>query len=116
MQAQLIGEGGTKYVTDNLKMKFVYDYMFHQLSSYAKLLRFEPKIPEGGVEVCAESMACSLRGARKHFLVESMVVSPSDAPPCTMPSPYTSESLQQFLQAKEELIRQVKTRVMNKKL
>ncbi|CAL5196106.1 unnamed protein product [Lathyrus oleraceus] len=114
--AQLIGEGGTKYVTDNLKMKFVYDYMFHQLSSYAKLLRFEPKIPEGGVEVCAESMACSLRGARKHFLVESMVVSPSDAPPCTMPSPYTSESLQQFLQAKEELIRQVKTRVMNKKL
>ncbi|KAK2353778.1 O-glucosyltransferase rumi protein [Trifolium repens] len=112
--AQAIGEGGTNYIIDNLKMKFVYDYMFHLLNSYAKLLKFKPKIPEGAVEVCAESMACSLRGLRKNFMVESMVMSPSDTPPCTMPPPYTAESLQQFLQEKENLIGQVKTRAMNK--
>jgi protein glucosyltransferase len=114
LQAQAIGEGGTNYIIDNLKMKFVYDYMFHLLNSYAKLLKFKPKIPEGAVEICAESMACSLRGLRKNFMVESMVMSPSDTPPCTMPPPYTAESLQQFLQEKDNLIGQVKTRAMNK--
>lgn len=116
LQAQKIGEGGSNYVIENLKMKFVYDYMFHLLNTYAKLMRFEPKVPKGAVEVCAESMACSLRGVRKHFLTESMIVSPSDSPPCTMPSPYTNESLHQFLQEKEDLGRKVKTRAMNKKL
>jgi len=79
-------------------------------------MRFKPKIPEGAVEFCSESMACSLRGARKHFMVEGMVMSPSDTPPCTMPSPYTTQTLHQFLQEKENLIRQVKTRAMNKEL
>nr|KYP49403.1 hypothetical protein KK1_028842 [Cajanus cajan] len=94
-------------------MKFVYDYMFHLLNSYAKLLKFKPTIPPGAVEFCPESMACSLRGLRKRFLVESMVTSPSDTPPCTMPPPYTPQTLEQFLQEKENLMEQVKTRKIN---
>ncbi|XP_029130220.1 uncharacterized protein LOC109813382 [Cajanus cajan] len=65
--AQAIGDGGTNYILENLKMKFVYDYMFHLLNSYAKLLKFKPTIPPGAVEFCPESMACSLRGLRKRF-------------------------------------------------
>ncbi|XP_020233174.1 O-glucosyltransferase rumi homolog [Cajanus cajan] len=111
--AQAIGDGGTNYILENLKMKFVYDYMFHLLNSYAKLLKFKPTIPPGAVEFCPESMACSLRGLRKRFLVESMVTSPSDTPPCTMPPPYTPQTLEQFLQEKENLMEQVKTRKIN---
>ncbi|KAJ1381299.1 Lipopolysaccharide-modifying protein [Sesbania bispinosa] len=112
--AQAIGKGGTDYIIDNLKMKFVYDYMFHLLNSYAKLLRFKPTIPEGAVEFCPESMACNLRGQRKHYLVESMVMSPSNIPPCSMPPPYTTETLKEFLQKKENIIKQVKTRAVKK--
>ncbi|KAL2625691.1 hypothetical protein AAZX31_07G069600 [Glycine max] len=113
--AQAIGNGGTNYIVENLKMKFVYDYMFHLLNRYSKLLKFKPTIPIGAVEICSESMACSLRGLRKSFMVESMVTSPSDTPPCTMPPPYTPETLKEFLQEKENLIKQVKTRVINTK-
>ncbi|KAL2335950.1 hypothetical protein Fmac_010396 [Flemingia macrophylla] len=113
--AQAIGNGGTDYIVENLKMKFVYDYMFHLLNSYAKLLKFKPTIPPGAVEFCSESMACSLRGVRKHFMVESMVTSPSDTPPCTMPPPYTPQTLKQFMQEKENLMEQVKTRNINTK-
>ncbi|KAL5132881.1 O-glucosyltransferase rumi [Glycine soja] len=108
--AQAIGDGGTNYILENLKMKFVYDYMFHLLNNYSKLLKFKPTIPIGAVEICSESMACSLHGQRKHFMVESMVISPSDTPPCIMPPPYTPETLKEFLQEKENLIKQVKTR------
>ncbi|XP_061373568.1 uncharacterized protein LOC133315900 [Gastrolobium bilobum] len=111
--AQAIGKGGTDYIIENLKMKFVYDYMFHLLSRYASLLRFKPTIPKGAIEICSESMTCSLRGVRKHYMIESMVNSPSDTPPCTMPPPYTTETLQDFLQEKENLIGKVKTRAMN---
>ncbi|KAG5009213.1 O-glucosyltransferase rumi [Glycine max] len=113
--AQAIGNEGTNYIVENLKMKFVYDYMFHLLNRYSKLLKFKPIIPIGAVEICSESMACSLRGLRKSFMVESMVTSPSDTPPCTMPPPYTPETLKEFLQEKENLIKQVKTRVINTK-
>lgn len=114
LQAEAIGKGGTDYIIENLKMKFVYDYMFHLLNNYAKLLKFKPTIPAEAVEVCSESMACSLRGARKHFMVESMVNSPSDTPPCTVPPPYTAEKLHEVLQEKENRIQQVKTRTVNK--
>ena len=92
----------------------MYDYMFHLLNGYAKLLRFKPTIPEGAVEICSESMACRLRGGeRKLYMVESMVRSPSDTLPCTMPPPYEPEALKELLHQKENLIEQVKTRSMN---
>ena len=89
-QAQEIGEAGSKFIQENLKMDFVYDYMFHLLSEYANLLKFEPTIPPGAFEVCSETMAC-LEGNKfwklKNFMVESMVKCPRDTLPCTMPPP-----------------------------
>lgn len=113
MQAEAIGQGGTKYIVDNLKMKFVYDYMFHLLNEYAKLMKFKPTIPTGAVETCSESMVCSLRGLKKHLLAESMVTSPSETPPCTIPPPYTPQALTEFLQKKKNILKQVKTRTIN---
>ena len=91
-------------------MKYVYDYMFHLLNEYAKLLTFQPTIPRGAIEVCSESMACSVEGLQKSFMVESMVNSPSNTPPCAMPSPYKPETLKEILQEKENLTQQVKTK------
>ena len=89
-QAQKIGEAGSKFIQENLKMDFVYDYMFHLLSEYAKLLKFEPTIPPGAHEACSETMACLMDDKLwkiKKFMVESMVKTPRDALPCTMPPP-----------------------------
>ncbi|KAF3968178.1 hypothetical protein ACB098_06G208400 [Castanea mollissima] len=89
-KAQKIGEAGSKFVQENLKMDFVYDYMFHLLSEYAKLLKFKPTIPPGTLEACSETMAC-LKDDKlwkiKKFMVESMVKTPRDTLPCTMPPP-----------------------------
>lgn len=113
MQAEAIGQRGTKYVVENLKMKFVYDYMFHLLNEYAKLMKFKPIIPTEAVETCAESMVCSVRGLKKRLFVESIVTSPSETPPCTIPPPYTPQTLKEFLQHKQNLLNQVKTRTIN---
>lgn len=88
-------------------MKFVYDYMFHLLREYAKLLSFEPKIPPGAKEVCVETMACPGKGLFREFLEESMVKNPSDALPCSLPSAYDQQELQAFIQRKNNVTKQV---------
>ncbi len=85
-QAQAIGEAASKFIQEDLKMEFVYDYKFHLLREYAKLMRFKPTIPQGAVEICSETMACPQNGPWRQFMGESMVISPKDTPPCTMPS------------------------------
>ncbi|XP_062156642.1 uncharacterized protein LOC133864358 [Alnus glutinosa] len=85
-KAQAIGEAASKFIQEDLKMEFVYDYKFHLLREYAKLMRFKPTIPQGAVEICSETMACPQNGPWRQFMMESMVISPKDTPPCTMPS------------------------------
>lgn len=106
LQAQVIGKAGSKFIQDNLKMEYVYDYMFHLLTKYAKLLKFQPTTPSGAVEVCSESMACPKNGLWKKFMEESMVKSPSDKLPCTMP-PHDPNFFQVLFERKENITRQV---------
>lgn len=106
-KAQAIGEAGSNFIQEDLKMDYVYDYMFHLLSEYAKLLKFKPTIPSGAVELCSETMACPADGVWKKFMVESMVKSPSDTIPCTLPPPYDPPSFQAFLETKANSTRQV---------
>lgn len=88
-------------------MEFVYDYMFHLLNEYAKLLKFKPQVPEGAVELCSEIMACPADGLERKFMIKSFVKSPSITSPCTIPPPYEPKVLGAFNWRKFNAMRQV---------
>ncbi|KAI7981872.1 hypothetical protein LOK49_Contig10G00022 [Camellia lanceoleosa] len=70
---QEIGKAGSKFIQEELKMKSVYDYMFHLLYQYGKLLKYKPTVPEGSIEVCLETMACFGTELEKTFKMNSMI-------------------------------------------
>lgn len=90
-------------------MDFVYDYMFHVLNEYAKLLTFKPIIPSKAIELCSEAMACTTNDLVKKFMMESTVMGPKDSNPCTMPPPYASASLHDIFRRNRDLINQVES-------
>lgn len=83
--------------------------MFHLLNEYAKLLKFKPTIPPGATEVCSETMACDRIGIHKRFMMESMVMAPSNSIPCNLPPPYDPQSLRELLDRNFKTIKQVET-------
>ncbi|CAI0424931.1 unnamed protein product, partial [Linum tenue] len=106
-EAQSIGEAGSRYVFQEMKMEFVYDYMFHLLTEYAKLLRFKPTVPPGAVEVSPETMACHQNGTYRKFMMESLVRSPSDSVPCNLPPAFDSNELRDFWDGNDKSIKRV---------
>ncbi|KAL8519336.1 hypothetical protein ACS0TY_010321 [Phlomoides rotata] len=106
-EARAIGKAGSSFILDDLKMDYVYDYMFHLLTQYAKLLKYKPTVPKGAVELCSESMACSAQGFEKKFMTESLVKGPALSEPCTMPPPYDPASLHSVIETKDHGIKQV---------
>lgn len=88
-------------------MKYIYDYMFHLLSEYAKLLQYRPTVPREAVEVCSDTLICSTKGIRKKSRVHSRVNYASSSKPCSMPPPWSPVDLQDFLERKENLTKQV---------
>ncbi|XP_027110313.1 uncharacterized protein [Coffea arabica] len=108
-EAQAIGKAASHFVQEELQMKYVYDYMFHLLTEYAKLLKYKPSVPPKAIELCSELMACPADGLVKKYMVDSVVTSPSEAAPCTMPPPYDPPTLHSILERKEDLIKQVET-------
>uniref|UniRef100_A0A2N9EZ21 Glycosyl transferase CAP10 domain-containing protein n=1 Tax=Fagus sylvatica TaxID=28930 RepID=A0A2N9EZ21_FAGSY len=105
--AQGIGKAASDFIQEELKMEYVYDYMFHLLNEYAKLLTFKPIRPRKAIELCAETMACQAEGLQKKFFMESLENGPSYTSPCTMPNPYDPPSLHAILKRKENSIKQV---------
>lgn len=106
-KAQRIGNAASDFIQENLKMDYVYDYMFHLLNEYAKLLKYKPAIPPKAVELCSEAMACSAQGFSKKFMIESIVTSPSDEGPCTMLPTYDPVALRELKRRKTNSIKQV---------
>ncbi|CAI9094423.1 OLC1v1030162C1 [Oldenlandia corymbosa var. corymbosa] len=90
-----------------MKMEFIYDYIFHLLNEYGKLLKFKPNIPEKATEVCAETLACSATGNSRKFMEESLEKSPSSNSTCTLPPPYDPEAVKAFNDEKKRLILEV---------
>ncbi|KZV21815.1 O-glucosyltransferase rumi-like [Dorcoceras hygrometricum] len=105
--AQEIGKMGSDYVQENLRMKYVYAYIFHLLNEYSKLMRYKPSVPEGAVEVCSETLFCSVRGLKRRFRKESMVTSSADSLPCTLPPSFDPAELRAIRDRKEKLKKQV---------
>ncbi|KAK9291477.1 hypothetical protein L1049_019425 [Liquidambar formosana] len=106
-KAQVIGKAASDFIQEDLKMDYVYDYMFHLLNEYAKLLRFKPRVPRKAIEICSEKMACTVEGLEKKFMMESLVKGPTDTSPCAMPPPYDPPALHAFRRRKENSIKQV---------
>ncbi|KAJ8748942.1 hypothetical protein K2173_013379 [Erythroxylum novogranatense] len=106
-EAQAIGEAASNFIQEAMKMEYIYDYMFHLLNEYAKLLKFKPTVPPGAVELCSETMACHRDGTLKKFMVASLVMSPGDTTPCNLPPPYDPTSLRDLLDKRLETMRQV---------
>ncbi|PON86429.1 Lipopolysaccharide-modifying protein [Trema orientale] len=106
-KAQAIGKAASDFIQQELNMNYVYDYMFHLLNEYSKLLKFEPKIPDGAVELCPETMACLANGLEKTFMMESLVKSPATTAPCTIPPPYEPQLLRKFYSSNLNSIRRV---------
>ncbi|XP_010255430.1 PREDICTED: O-glucosyltransferase rumi homolog [Nelumbo nucifera] len=107
-EAQAIGKAASDFIQEELKMDYVYDYVFHLLNEYAKLLTYKPVVPPNAVELCPEIMACSADGLKKKFMMESMVKSPAVRGPCTL-TPSDPAHLQAFVKEKEDTIKQVET-------
>nr|AMQ26117.1 UDP-glycosyltransferase 47 [Pueraria montana var. lobata] len=108
-RAHQIGKAASDFIQEELKMDYVYDYMFHLLNLYAKLFRYKPSISANATEICVESMVCGAEGSEKKFMMESLVKGPADTNPCTMPAPYDPPSLYAQLQRKQSSIQQIES-------
>ena len=90
-------------------MDYVYDYMFHLLNEYSKLLNFKPTIPQNANELCLESMVCQAKGLERKYMIDSMVkgIAVDHTNPCKMAPPYGPSSIHSFIQNKSDLFKQV---------
>ncbi|KAL6174671.1 hypothetical protein ACLB2K_051317 [Fragaria x ananassa] len=87
-QAQAIGKAASSFIQQELKMDYVYDYMFHLLNEYANLSKFEPRVPKGATLTCTETLAFAADESEKKFMIESLVKSPSMTNPSSMRPSY----------------------------
>ncbi|RZC43627.1 hypothetical protein C5167_036573 [Papaver somniferum] len=109
-KVQDIGKASSDFIQENLKMEYIYDYMFHLLNEYAKLLTYKPTIPPNAVEFCSATMACPhADGVEKSYMMDTIVRQPSDSGPCTMPPPFEPPSFHALLKEKEQSIKTVET-------
>ncbi|PUZ62168.1 hypothetical protein GQ55_4G335200 [Panicum hallii var. hallii] len=106
-QARLIGEQGSRFVREEMSIDYVYDYMLHLLTEYAKLLRYKPTVPEKAVEICTESMACPARGLHRECMMDSMERHVAGFDPCTLPPPFTEEEAKEIADREAEVLRNV---------
>ncbi|XP_042055549.1 O-glucosyltransferase rumi homolog [Salvia splendens] len=106
-KAKKIGEAGSHFAHEALKMENIYDYMFHLLNEYAKLFKYKSKIPPNATQLCSELLACPAQGKLMEFMEETIEKSPSDSPPCKMPPPFKLRDLGDFARANMEAINEV---------
>lgn len=106
-KAREIGGNASKFVQEELTMDHVYDYMYHLLNEYGKLLQYKPTVPDGAAEVTVRSMVRGRRGLEREFMAETMVDVSGGAAPCEMPPPFSAEELETLRRRKADAVRQV---------
>ncbi|KAI8545143.1 hypothetical protein RHMOL_Rhmol07G0019900 [Rhododendron molle] len=106
-ESNLQREAGSNYILEDTKMENVYDYMFHLLNEYAKLLKYKPSVPETAIELCPEVMACPTDSVWRRFMDDSLEETPNDVPPCALPPPYDPQVLKAFVEDKVKSTKQV---------
>ncbi|KAM7494494.1 hypothetical protein LguiB_029103 [Lonicera macranthoides] len=106
-EAQAIGKEASKFIQEELKMDYVYDYMFHLLNEYSKLFKYKPTVPAKAYELCSETMACPAQGFARECMMESMSKGPATTRVCTLPPPYDPQTLQSIIARKINSTEQV---------
>ncbi|GAB4859947.1 hypothetical protein Ancab_011426 [Ancistrocladus abbreviatus] len=81
-EAEAMGREGQHFM-DSLSMGRVYDYMYHLITEYSKLLDFKPVVPPSAKEVCIDSILCFAEPKQRQFLEQSATPL-STSPPCTL--------------------------------
>lgn len=109
MQAMEIGKAGRDFIVNELKMSNVYDYMFHSLNAYAKLLKYKPSVTRNAVEYCSETITCFANEEEKEYMKNSMVKTASQSPPCKMGTAESDgKAAAEFLERKADAMKHVK--------
>jgi hypothetical protein len=97
----------SRFIQEELTMDRVYDYMFHLLTEYARLLRYRPEVPRGAAEVTVESMTRGKRGLERQFMADTAVAAANGEGPCRLQPAYSAEELEALRRAREDVVRQV---------
>ncbi|KAL7587002.1 hypothetical protein Lser_V15G38294 [Lactuca serriola] len=100
-EAKAIGKAGQGFM-EELNMERVYDYMYHLITEYSKLLDFKPVSPESALEECVESLLCYADETQRGVLERSATF-PSSAPPCKLPPP-NAEIIKKQIEEKRKVI------------
>ncbi|KAA0033638.1 O-glucosyltransferase rumi-like protein [Cucumis melo var. makuwa] len=108
-EAQAIGKAASKYMEEQLNMEKVYDYMFHSLNEYSKLLTFKPTIPPNATEISWDDLACPNQGLAAKFMMDTLVKRPSFSSPCFLLPPFSPIVLDYIRTRKETPIEQIGT-------
>ncbi|KAL5710201.1 hypothetical protein ACHQM5_020793 [Ranunculus cassubicifolius] len=103
-EAEKIGKGGQDLLR-LLDMEKVYDYMYHLINEYAKLLNFKPSPPPSAQVVCSESVLCYADPRSTEFLKKSSA-KPSSSLPCVL-QVADSGLVESWMQNKRKVISEV---------
>ncbi|KAK1412756.1 hypothetical protein QVD17_34253 [Tagetes erecta] len=100
-QAEAIGKSVQDFM-ESLNIDRIYDYMYHLIVEYAKLLDFKPVRPVSALEECVESLYCFADQNQTHFLGRSAAL-PSQTPPCTLPA-QANRQIDKMIEQKKKII------------
>ncbi|KAL8089533.1 hypothetical protein AgCh_039126 [Apium graveolens] len=102
-QAEAMGKAAQDLM-ESISMDGVYDYMFHLISEYSKLLDFKPVRPPTALEVCYDSLLCYADEKKRSFLERSTAF-PSLNPPCALP-PRDNNVIRSWMEKKSKIIQE----------
>lgn len=80
----------------------IYDYMFHLLNEYTKLLDFTPVRSPSSVAECSGSLLCFADENQRKFMDRSASTA-SVSPPCKLPPP-DSRIIESQIEEKRKII------------
>lgn len=104
-----IAKEAIKFIQNELKMSNVYDYMFHLLNEYSKLLKYKPSVSEKAAQFCSETIFCPANEAEKEYMKDSIVPTASPSLPCKREDLELEEkAIKEFLVNKAKSIDYVK--------
>ncbi|CAN6268681.1 unnamed protein product [Urochloa humidicola] len=107
-KAREIRGNASRFIQEDLTMNNVYDYMFHLLTEYARLLRYKPSVPRGAKEVTVRSMMRGRRGLQRQFMTDTVVADGAGGEgPCRLQPPFSSQELEALRKERADVVRQV---------